>query len=84
MTDGEVPSWFSSSRLSLQLGKQSPFHLKKRESPKFVFFYRAVFQSGTVLPGQGVLSLLWRSAWPCSPTVSSERSPRWISATGVF
>lgn len=37
MADGEEPSWFSSSRLSLQQGKQNPFDLKKRESPNFGF-----------------------------------------------
>lgn len=47
ISDGKVPSWFPSSRLSLQLGKQSPVDLKKRESPKFAC------QSGAVLPGQG-------------------------------
>lgn len=37
MTDGDGPSYFSSSSLSLHRGKQNTFDLKKRESPNFGF-----------------------------------------------
>lgn len=65
ITNGEVPAWFSSSTLSLQLGKQNPFEAKKESLLKFSF--RASLQSGTMHPGLGVLSALWgtpRAAHP--------------------
>jgi len=62
MASGEVPAQFSSSTLSLQLGK-----LRQKRGNLLKLSFRAGLQSGTMLPGLGVLSALWGMPGPARP-----------------
>lgn len=85
MTDGDGPSYFSSSSLSLHRGKQNTFDLKKREILGLGLFGFGVFLQTCVSEWDHASRIRSASFVLVQCLVLLSCSEQWeITATGVF